>query len=185
MTKEIFSCTACSDLYDPDSPSNAIDYAQLATFVFPRDKDESHTHSNDHAVLESEEDVITHQDLFIEQEEEISTYLELDFSSEDEDNNSHQQEELCVSQDSPIDECVRIPNDSNMCLTYPNSLTLFLTLFLIGLQRMSNDTLLTLLTAILFVVILSISEHQSRTNISLSKANVNLLILKREQTLQS
>ncbi|KAG2375277.1 hypothetical protein C9374_009900 [Naegleria lovaniensis] len=192
-TKEIVNCTecpsrtfTCSHFYDPDSPSNAIDYSQLATFVFPKCKAESHTHSNVPEVMESEEDVITNQDVFIEQEE-FSVNLELDFSSEDEDNYSQQQDEFCISQESHVDDGVQFPNNSYKFLTYPKLITLFLTLFLVWLQRTSNHTILTLSTAIMFVVILSIFEHQSRANSSLSKANAQLqsLILQTEGALQS
>ncbi|KAG2386182.1 hypothetical protein C9374_002628 [Naegleria lovaniensis] len=182
MTKEIVTCKdspsrtcACSDFYDPDSPSNAIDYSQLATFVFPKCKDGSNTHSNDQEVLEeAEDDVCTLQDLFIEQEEECSVHLELDFSSEDEDINDLSQQEEELSFDAPLDQCSQISNNSYKFLTYSKSITMYVTLILVWLQWMCNQTILTLSIAILFVVILSIFEHQLRTNISLSNTNAQL-----------
>ncbi|KAG2388598.1 hypothetical protein C9374_000037 [Naegleria lovaniensis] len=158
----------CSDFYDPDSPSNAIDYYQLASFVFPKCKNDApQDHSNVHQeVLKSEDDAVDHHDFGFVKEEEFSVNFELDFSSE-EDGYSQQQES----------------NTSYKFLTYPKAITLLVTLFLVWFQWMCNHTILTLSIAMLFVAILSVLEQQSRTNISLSKANEQLqeMVLQRER----
>ncbi|KAG2374350.1 hypothetical protein C9374_010920 [Naegleria lovaniensis] len=165
------------EFYDPDSPSNAIDYSQLASFVFPKHKDDTPTNETlqdiDLTAANSFADnVIPHHSNFEDNESFVK--LELDFSKNEPNNCSQSKEEQTLNSSNDTSTQYQVSHLSTNLATIQIPLNVVVTIMLVLFQQMLHQTILTLSLAIFCCMLLSLVEDHSRRNESLAKANARL-----------